>query len=60
MAPPVTCPFRICLENGEILCFDPWFVRSVSRGPHFVRDFCQGDFTACPFYQMQKIKRVHA
>ncbi|OGL62975.1 MAG: hypothetical protein A3I72_14775 [Candidatus Tectomicrobia bacterium RIFCSPLOWO2_02_FULL_70_19] len=48
-----TCPLRIVLEGGEIMCFDPWFVRTISRGPRIVREFCEGDYTACPFYQVQ-------
>ena len=47
------CPLRIILEGGEIMCFDPWFVRTISRGPRIVREFCEGDYTACPFYQVQ-------
>ena len=52
------CPFRVCLEGGEVLCLDPWFVRTIPRGRRFVRDFCLGDFHACPFYQMQKIYKA--
>jgi hypothetical protein len=48
-----TCPFRIILQGGEVMCFEPWFVRPIARGPRIVREFCQGDFTACPFYRIQ-------
>lgn len=53
MAPQETCPLRITLREGEVMCFEPWFVHSIARGPHIVREFCQGDFTACPFYRIQ-------
>lgn len=58
MASQETCPFRVILEGGEIMCFDPWFVRTIARGPRFVRDFCQGDFRSCPYYQMQQGSRA--